>query len=87
MDDQADKQDHAVSSRDRRRVGLVVVVAAVVALAGVGSWATFQGYIPPLTGVVCPAEGYAQLPSYEELVTTYGMSPYCARSARGETWF
>ena len=86
-DDQADKQDPAVSSRGRRSVGLVLVVAAVGALVGVGSWATFQGYIPPLTGVACSAEGYAPLPSYDELVTTFGKSPYCARAIRNETWF
>jgi hypothetical protein len=33
------------------------------------------------------AEGFDPVPPYEELVTDYGKSPYCARLVRDETWF
>ena len=49
-------------------------------------WASSRGYVS-WTGEVCTAEGFDPLPSYEELVTDYGKSPYCARLVRGETWF
>lgn len=68
-----------------RAVGLVVVVAACLGLFL--WWASSQGFIA-LGGTGCSDEGYPDpMPSYAELVEDHGKSPYCARHARGETWF
>lgn len=63
-------------------------MALVVLALGVGIWwADSQGFIA-FGGVGCSDEGYPDpMPSYDELVDDYGKSPYCARHARGETWF
>jgi len=63
--------------------GLLVLLTVLVTGAW---WASSRGYVS-WTGEVCTAEGFDPLPSYEELVTDYGKSPYCARLVRGETWF
>lgn len=69
----------------RRAVGLVTV--ALACLGVFLWWASSQGFIA-LGGVGCTDEGYPDpMPSYAELVEEYGKSPYCARHARGETWF
>ncbi len=61
----------------------------VMLVLGLGMWwATSQGFLRPLTGIGCTDEGYPDpMPSYDELVEDYGKHPYCARHARGETWF
>ena len=51
-----------------------------------GWWANQKGFVS-WTGTACTAEGYDPVPSYAELVKKYEKSPYCARLARGETWF
>ena len=68
-----------------RVVGALVALLIVALVAG-GWWASNRGYVT-WTGEDCTSEGYDPIPSYEELVTDYGKSPYCARLVRGETWF
>ena len=68
-----------------RRAVLVLSLVAVLAVSVVGWWASAQGYIA--LSASCTDEGYSEPPpSFEELVTEHGLSPYCARSVRGETW-
>lgn len=51
-----------------------------------GWWAGREGYISWF-GTACTDQGFEPVPSYDDLVSKYGYSPYCARSLRGETWF
>lgn len=70
-----------------RRVLLRVVGGAVVLLLAVLVWANVQGYVPgPGTG--CSDVGYPDpQPTYDELVSDHGESPYCARRVLGQTWW
>jgi hypothetical protein len=78
-----------ISASMIRRWRLVVAVVSmttfVVLVAG-GWWASQQGYVSWF-GAACTDEGYDPVPSYDELVTKYKKSPYCARRVRDETWF
>ena len=49
----------------------------VVLVVG-GWWVSHQGYVSWF-GTACTDEGYDPVPSYDELVTKYRKSPYCAR--------
>jgi hypothetical protein len=70
----------------RRAAWAAALVATTIAvLVAGGWWARQQGYVS-WTGTACTAEGYEPVPSYDELVTKYKKSPYCARLIRGETW-
>jgi hypothetical protein len=62
-----------------------LVITIIAAPIAGGWWASQQGYVSWL-GTACTAEGYDPVPSYDELVTKYKKSPYCARLIRGETW-
>ncbi len=58
----------------------------VVLLLG-GFWASRQGYVAWF-GAACTDEGYGDPPpSFDELVNEHGLSPYCARYVRDETWW
>ena len=68
------------------RVLAALIVASLVALAALAWWADQQGYVS-ITGESCTDEGHHPTPTYEELRTKYGKSPYCARLYLDETWF
>lgn len=72
--------------QQRKRIGVAVILTTLLVGVLVGTWATHEGYIPPLSGEACSLEGYDPIPSFEALITEYGKSPYCARVTRGETW-
>lgn len=65
---------------------MAVVSMTFVVLITAGWWASQQGYVSWF-GAACTDEGYDPVPSYDELVTKYKKSPYCARRIRDETWF
>lgn len=69
----------------RWRAVAAVSMTFVLLIAG-GWWASQQGYVAWFV-TACTDEGYDPIPSYEELVTEYKKSPYCARRVRDETWF
>jgi len=80
-----DRINASTISRRWRVVMAVVSMTFVVLVAG-GWWASQQGYVSWF-GTACTDEGYDPVPSYDELVTKYKKSPYCARHVRDETWF
>jgi hypothetical protein len=80
-----DRISSSTISRRWRVVAAVVSMTFVVLVAG-GWWASQQGYVSWF-GTACTDEGYDPVPSYDELVTEYKKSPYCARRIRDETWF
>ncbi len=73
---------------NRRWWTLASLAGSLVLAVGLGYlWVGRQGYIPVGT-VTCTLEGFQDpVPSFEQLVTEYGKSPYCARLVRDETWF
>lgn len=74
-------------ARRRWRIVIAIAVSTLAVLAAFGWWASHEGYVTWF-GTACTDEGFVgPTPSYEDMITKYGMSPYCAREARGETWF
>jgi len=73
-----------LTSLRRSILGIALFVGAVVLVSGF--WADRRGYIS-IFGGACTDQGFDPVPSYDELVEQYGLSPYCARQQRGETWF
>jgi hypothetical protein len=82
------KAKGAAPTRQRRRRRIAVLLGTLLLLvAAVGAWASHQGYIT-ITSVACTDQGYrGRVPSFEHLVIKERLSPYCARRARGETWW
>jgi hypothetical protein len=76
----------SMTGRRGWRLGAALLATTILALVVGGSWASQQGYVSWF-GTACTDEGYDPVPSYDELVTKYGKSPYCARLVRDETWF
>ena len=69
----------------RLRRWLLVVVVSLVVVSVLVLWAGYQGYIAVDRG--CDDRGWPDPPpSFDELVNDYGLSRYCARSARDEAW-
>ena len=73
-------------SRRGLRVAAALLAATIIAVLAGGWWVSQQGYVSWFR-TACTDEGYDPVPSYEELVTEYRKSPYCARLIRDETWF
>ena len=82
-----DRGASRVARRRRARTIQTIVVAMFSALLVFGWWADHEGYVSWF-GTACPGEGFVgPAPSFEELVSKYGLDPYCAREILGETWF
>jgi hypothetical protein len=84
--ERTDRGTASAVSRPRWRIAVGVMATVIVALVAVGWWASQQGYVSWF-GAYCTDEGYDPVPSYDELISEYNTSPYCARHIRGETWF
>lgn len=68
-------------------VALIVLVALAMSVLWVGG---SRGYLPPIWegGWGCSDVGYPDPPpSFDDLVSEYDESPYCARRVLGEEWF
>ena len=89
VNDQAALAKGAAPTHQRRRWRRSAILPGLLLLlvATSGAWASNQGYIV-ITSVACTDQGYrGPVPSFDHLVTKEHLSPYCARRARGESWW